>query len=337
MAVQQFVLRDFELESGETLPEAVLAYATYGELDPGRGNAIVFPTWFAGTHESNEWLIGPGRPLDTDRYFVIVPNTFGNGLSSSPSNTAAPFDGPRFPRLTMRDNVEAQYRLVTEHFGIGRLALVLGCSMAAVQTYQWAVDHPEMVRRALPYCGAPRTPAHGRVFVDGLRAALTAPLNGAGDRTAAESRSALETFARVFASWGFSQAFHRQEAYRELGFDSAEETTSGFWIANFAGLDVDNVLSQLDTWITADISRGPRFGGDLPAALGAIDAQLVSLACDTDLYFPPEDEEAAAAHLRNGKALTIHSVWGHQAGGGADPVGAEIIGEQTRRLLDATV
>jgi homoserine O-acetyltransferase len=335
MAVQQYVLRDFELENGVVLPEAILAYATYGELDPDRGNAIVFPTWFAGTHESNEWLIGPGRPLDTDRYFIIVPNTFGNGLSSSPSNTAAPFDGPRFPGITVRDNVEAQYQLVTEHFGIRELALVLGCSMAAMQTYQWAVDHPRMVRRALPFCGAPRTPAHCRLFVDSLRSALTASATGKGELANA-SRAALETFARVFAAWGFSQAFHRQEEYRTLGFGSPEETTTGFWIANFAGLDYDNVLSQLDTWITGDVSRGPRFGSDLPAALGSIEAQLISLACDTDLYFPPEDEEAAVSHIPNGKALTIHSVWGHQAGGGADPVGAGIIGEQVRQLLGAT-
>ncbi|MEV5650494.1 alpha/beta fold hydrolase [Nocardia sp. NPDC052254] len=334
MAVEHFVLPDFELESGQTLPEAILTYATYGELAPGKDNAIVFPTWFAGTHQANEWLIGPGRPIDTDRYFVIVPNTFGNGLSSSPSNTPAPFDGPKFPRITMRDNVEAQYRLVTECFGIHELVLVLGCSMAAMQTYQWAVDHPGMVRRALPYCGAPRTPAHGRLFVDSLRAALTASSNEAGELTI-PPRTALETFARVFAAWGFSQSFHRQETYRALEFSSPEETTEKFWIANFSDLDVDNLLSQLDTWITGDISRGSRFDGDLAAALGAIEASLVSLACETDLYFPPEDEAAAVAQIPNGKALTISSVWGHQAGGGVDPGGAEMIGQQVRQLLES--
>ncbi|MCV7228212.1 alpha/beta fold hydrolase [Mycolicibacterium komossense] len=336
MAFHELTLHDFTLESGTMLPEAILAYATYGELSADRDNAIVFPTWFAGTHESNEWLIGPGRPLDTDRYFVIVPNTFGNGLSSSPSNTAAPFDGPRFPAITIGDNVAAQHRLVTEKFGLSELALVLGCSMAAIQTYQWAVDHPTMVKRALPFCGAPKTPAHCRVFVDGLRATLGAPMvedpNPSGSTPAA-----LETFARVFASWGFSQAFHREEVYRQLGFTSSEETTTDFWIANFSGLDITNVLSQLNTWITADVSRGPRFGGDLAAALESIEAQLITLPCETDLYFPPEDEEAASKHIPNGTAVRIPSVWGHQAGGGTDPVGADVIGEHTRRLLQQAV
>lgn len=335
MPFQQFIIRNFRLDSGQVLPEAILAYTTHGELNADRSNAIVFPTWFAGSHESNEWLIGPGFPLDTDRYFVIVANTFGNGLSSSPSNTPAPFDGSRFPAITIRDNVEAQYRLVTERFGISELALVLGCSMAAIQTYQWAVDHPAMVKRAMPYCGAPKTPAHCRLFIDGLRAALDSGPNDDEDLIC-ESRHALERFARVFASWGFSQAFHRHEVYRELGFTSPEETTTDFWIANFADLDVHNTLSQLDTWITADVSRGPQFRGNLSAALNSIEAELVSLPCDTDLYFPPEDEEAVAQQIPSGQALRIPSLWGHQAGGGADPVGSEFIGRQLRNLLDAT-
>lgn len=230
-----------------------------------------------------------------------------------------------FPAITIRDNVNAQHRLVTEECGVTELALVLGCSMGAIQTYQWAVDHPEVVKRALPFCGAPRTPAHCRVFVDGLRSALAIP-----------SGSALNTFARVFASWGFSQAFHRDEIYRELGFASSEETTTGFWIANFENLDIDNVLSQLHTWITADVSRGSRFRGDLPAALNSIEAQLIALPCETDLYFPPEDEEAVSTHIPYGSVHRIPSLWGHQAGGGTDPLGADFIGSHARELLART-
>ena len=157
---QIFELGDFGLISGETLPGARLAYTTYGELAADRSNAIVFPTYFAGTHEANEWLIGPGRALDTDRYFVLVPSLFGNGLSSSPSNTPPPFDRSRFPQVTMVDNVAAQHRLVTEVFGIERLELVVGVSMGAGQAYEWAVSHPEMVRRVAPITGSSHTSPH---------------------------------------------------------------------------------------------------------------------------------------------------------------------------------
>ena len=129
-----FELGDFVLQCGKTLRAAKLAFKTFGTLSPAKDNAIVYPTWYSGQHTENEWLIGPGKALDPDKYFIIIPNMFGNGLSSSPSNTPAPWNGPRFPNVTAYDNVRAQHRLVTEHFGIEKLVLVTGWSMGALQT-----------------------------------------------------------------------------------------------------------------------------------------------------------------------------------------------------------
>src|SRR5690242_19309557 len=119
-----FDLGDFTLSGGATLRGARLAYKTYGTLSENRDNAIVYPTWYSGRHWDNEWLIGDGMALDPARYFVIVPNMLGNGLSSSPSNTPPPWDRARFPRINVRDNVASQHRLVTEVFGVETLPLV---------------------------------------------------------------------------------------------------------------------------------------------------------------------------------------------------------------------
>src|SRR4051795_4260460 len=121
---QTFDLGDFALTEGATLRDAKLAFKTYGTLSDARDNAIVYPTWYSGRHWDNEWLIGPGMALDPERYFIIVPNMLGNGLSSSPSNTPPPYNAARFPHITAYDLVAAQHRLVTEKFGIERLALV---------------------------------------------------------------------------------------------------------------------------------------------------------------------------------------------------------------------
>jgi len=121
-----YEIPDFTLECGATLRPARIAYKTYGTLNADKSNAIVYPTWYSGRHWDNEWLIGSDLALDPANWFIIVPNMLGNGLSSSPSNTPPPYDRARFPRINVRDNVESQYRLVTEHFGIERLALVLG-------------------------------------------------------------------------------------------------------------------------------------------------------------------------------------------------------------------
>jgi hypothetical protein len=106
-----FELGDVALQSGINLPRAKLAYKTYGKLAATRDNAVLMPTYYGGRHINNEAMIGTGRALDPARWFIIVPNMFGNGLSSSPSNTPLPFDRAGFPNVTLYDNVVCQYRL----------------------------------------------------------------------------------------------------------------------------------------------------------------------------------------------------------------------------------
>ena len=130
-----YELGDVSLQLGKRLKDAKLAYKTYGELNRNRDNVIVFPTYFGSQHPANEPMIGPGRAIDTNKYFIIVPNLLGNGLSSSPSNTPAPNGKSSFPIVTYYDNILFQHRLVTEKFGIDRIALVCGFSMGGQQTY----------------------------------------------------------------------------------------------------------------------------------------------------------------------------------------------------------
>jgi homoserine O-acetyltransferase/O-succinyltransferase len=120
--------------------------------------------------------IGPGRAIDPDKYFVIIANQIGNGLSSSPHNTPAPFNGLKFPHVRISDDVRAQHRLITEKFGIERLELVMGGSTGAPQTYEWAVRYPEMVKRATPIAGNPKVTSHEFVFLETLKEAITTDL-----------------------------------------------------------------------------------------------------------------------------------------------------------------
>jgi homoserine O-acetyltransferase len=331
-----FELGDVKLQEGATLRDAELAYKTYGELDADRGNAIVYPTWYSGRHWDNEWLIGEGMALDPSRYFIIVPNMLGNGLSSSPSNTPPPYDRARFPRVTFYDNVEVQHRLVTERFGIERLLLVTGWSMGAGQTYQWAVSHPEMVERACPFCGSSKTSEHNIVFLEGVKAALTTDCAFAGgwydDAPVAGRRAA----ARVYAGWGFSQAFYWQRLYREMGYSSLEDFLVGFWEGFFLDdRDPNNLLTMLWTWQNGDIGRTPGFDGDHVAALRSIRARLIALPAEKDLYFPPEDEEYAVQYIPNGELRVIPGVWGHFAGGGVNPEDTRFIDGVLQELLAA--
>ena len=201
--------------------DAKLAYKTYGELNADKSNAIVYPTWYSGRHWDNEWLIGEGMALDPAKYFIVVPNMLGNGLSSSPSNTPPPYDQARFPNVTFYDQVEPQHKLVTEKFGIETLPLVTGWSMGAGQTYQWAVSHPDMVQRACPFCGSSKTSEHNFVFLEGVKAALTADAAFKGGWYDEKPAKGLRAAARVYAGWGFSQAFYWDQVYKEMGYSVA--------------------------------------------------------------------------------------------------------------------
>jgi homoserine O-acetyltransferase len=329
-----FDLGDVTLQGGATLRDAKLAYKTYGKLNAAKSNAIVYPTWYSGRHWDNEWLIGTGMALDPAQYFIIVPNMLGNGLSSSPSNTPPPYDKARFPDVTFYDQVEQQHRLVTEQFGIETLPLVTGWSMGAGQTYQWAVSYPDMVQRACPFCGSSKTSEHNIVFLEGVKGALTADAAFMEGWYDAKPVKGLRAAARVYAGWGFSQAFYWDQVYKELGYSSLDDFLIGFWEGFFLDRrDPNNLLTMLWTWQRGNIGNTPGFDGDHIKALQSIKAKTFVAPAEKDLYFPPEDEAYAVSHMPNAELRIIPGVWGHFAGGGANPVDIKFIDDLLKELL----
>ena len=329
-----FEAGDVLLQSGVVLPATKVAYRTHGRLNIARDNAIVFPTHYSCTHDSNEWAVGSGMALDPEKYFIIVPNMLGNGLSSSPSNTPVPYDGPRFPLVTVRDNVLLQHRLVSELFGIRTLTLVTGHSMAAQQAYQWASLFPDMVQRVAPFCGSARTSRHNWLFLEGCKSALLADAAFADGDYIVPPVAGIRAFARVYAGWAWSQTFFRQRLDRErLGLPSMEAFLAEAWEPSFLSHDANNLLAMLATWQAADISADLRFDGDIEKALAAITAKAIVMPCRTDLYFPPEDSEIEVANMPHAELRVIPSVWGHMAGGGINPEDVHFINAALEDLL----
>jgi homoserine O-acetyltransferase len=323
---------DLALENGTTLPGAKLAYKTWGTLNAEKSNAIVLPTAYGGTHADNAWLTEPGKACDAATWFVISPNMFGAGLSSSPSNTPAPHGRGAFPHVTIYDNVAAQHALVTQKFGITKLALVAGFSMGAIQTYHWAAAYPEMVKRIAPYCGSARCANHNFVFLEGVRAALTADpafKDGWYDDQPIVGKRAV---GRVWAGWGLSQTWYREERWTEMELGSREAVLD-YYADSFAESDANDLLAMLWTWQNADISKHPRYQGDFKKALASITATAVVMPGQTDLYFPPEDSEIEVESLPDGELAVIPSVWGHAAGGPVVKADADFIDGRIARLL----
>lgn len=328
-----FDLGDIKLQSGETLPAAKLVYKTHGTLNGAKDNVIILPIGYSLQHPDMEWMIGPDMALDPGKYFIIVPNMLGNGLSSSPSNTPAPHDGPRFPKVTICDNVRAQHRMVTEGLGIERIKLVTGWSMGGLQTFQWASLYPDMVERIAPTCGAAKCSRHNFVFLEGVKAAITADAAWNNGDYDVQPLVGLRAMARVYAGWGFSQTFYREEEDLKLGFKSLEDFLASFWDPFFIERDANNLLTLLWTWQNGDISDNELYNGDLKKALGAIKAKAFVMPGRTDLYFPPEDSEIEVAHLPNTELRVFESTYGHIAAFSLNPVDVKFHNDALREIL----
>lgn len=341
--LEVFKLGDFTLASGQVLTDAHLAYRTFGK--PG-APLIVYPTWYSGTiTEGNVWLVStpehPRKALDPEKYFIVIIALFGNGESTSPSNHA---DGIKLPRATFFDNVKAQHRLVTEKFQYDQLELVTGWSMGAATSFQWASQFPDMVKRCVPFCGAARVAPHNWVMLQAVKYAILTDTAGyaSGDylkvNDGKQPMAGLKAVARVYAGWGFSQAFYREDGFRkEFGITGGlENIMKEFWEAYFCAKDANNLLYMIWTWEHADIGMQPAYASEakikashaetldrdqhsdeaFEKALKAIKAKTVIMPGETDLYFPPADSQKEQEIMGPNQAelKVIPSIAGHWAG-----------------------
>lgn len=331
MKLGEFRIEGFETQGGPAL-DLNLVYAIHGEPNAARDNCILVLTSFSATHEDAEDLFAPSAVLDLSDYCVVVINMLSNSASSSPSSSPPPFDGPRFPLMTVHDNVRAQHRLVTEGLSIRRLRLVLGFSMGALQTFEWGAQHSDMVDGILPICGAARISSHNSVFLEGARAAMEADQEFRGGDYETVPEVGMDAFAKVYSGWVFSQDFFREELYRDMGMSSVADVIE-FMKGYFGRREANDLLGMLATWQAANIADNDRFRGDFDAALEAITARAIVMPGSTDLYFRVADSEYEVSRMPNAELRVIESKLGHVAGSGLDPIGKAAIDQAIVDLL----
>ncbi|MFL9920498.1 alpha/beta fold hydrolase [Paraburkholderia fungorum] len=308
MQCETLICRNMLLSSGETLPEAKLVYATAGRLNDARDNVILYPTSFGSSHVDIAWLVGPGRPLDTDRYFVILANMLGNGLSSSPSH----YPPGMFPSISVSDSVKLQHSLVHDVLRVARLALVVGFSMGGQQAYHWAALFPETVERAAIICASARTSVHNQVFLEGLKAALTLDPAWNGRYFSGAAPRGIRAMAQVYAGWGMSAEFYRRALYLTAGYRDLEDFVTNDWGAFLARTNPNDLLAMIDAWHGADISNNARYKGALPNALDAIQARCLVMPSLTDMYFSAAEICDEARQINNVDIHPIDTIWGHR-------------------------
>jgi homoserine O-acetyltransferase len=329
-----FILPSFTFESGPTLKDIRISFATYGRLSPARNNAILLPSAYMDGHHGYDFLIGPGHALDTTRYFLVATEMFGNGHSSSPSNTPAPFHGPKFPVATIRDNVEAVHRLLLDSLKISRVVAVIGFSMGAEQAFQWAVSYPDFSPRIVASAGTARCWPHGIVRLESHIAALQMDTAFKDGNYTANPKRGTELFGLVWAPWLFSQEWWREELWRKA--DPKSKTLDEFlksFAQSWSAMDANDLILQARTWQRHDVGTTKGFGGSTERALRSIKARVLYLPGETDLYFPVSDARYEARFIPRVTLAPIPSLWGHTAGAGADSADAKFLNQKIAEFL----
>lgn len=331
----EFILHNFHTESGSTLPEVKVVYGTYGRLDEAKDNAILLPSHYMANLHGYEWLSGPGHALDTSKLFLVTTELFGNGRSSSPSNTPEPFHGPRFPVMTIRDNVNAVHQLLTEQLHLTHLRAVVGFSMGAQQAFQWAVSYPTYMDRVVATSGTAKTYGHGIVRLEGQIAALTADQAFAGGDYKTPPTRGLQAFGLVWTGWLYSQEWWRRELWRsdEKPGTTFQQVLDHYRTDFIPGADANDLILQMRTWESNDVGETPGFNGNVERALASVHVPLLYMPSATDLYFPLEDARYEAGFIPHVSLVPIPSLWGHTAGAGSNPADEKFLNDTIGRFL----
>jgi len=304
-------LGDLELESGEAIRDYRQSYATHGELNRDKSNAILACISLTGTHHRLDFLIGPGKALDPAKYFIIAADPIGNGLSTSPSNSLLQ-PGMRFPRFTLRDMVESQYRLLTRQFGISRLQAVIGASMGGMQALQWAVSHPMQMCACIAMTPMAKTSPWAVLVTETARSCLMADPAWTGEGFSAYPERGWRAYAGLMSALlGRTPA-----ALAEFLPDCAE---AHLWFEKVlaqhraTAFDAHDYLYQSWAYEAHDVGNTTGFGGNTDRALESIQAKTLVLAPPLDLFNPAEAARHAATRIPGASLVEIPSVQGHQA------------------------
>jgi homoserine O-acetyltransferase len=325
---------DLALESGEAIKDFSISYVTHGTLNASRSNAILMVTAVGGNHHRIDFMIGPGKALDPEKYFIVCTDAIANGFTTSPSNSKSQ---PRmqFPKFEIRDMVESQYRLMKEKFGIEHVVAVVGPSMGGMQVLQWGVSHPDYMDALVAMVPLTKTPAWTVAVLEASRKAImTDPAWKDGNYEAPPEKGVR--LWRDILSLLAARTPDLYSAQFKNGMDAlpwmAQQET-----AALKAFDANDWIYQTWAYERHDVGATPGFHGDTAKALASIKARTLILTGTKDLLNPEFEPQQAGKNIPDVKLITISpgTVTGHAAAGGAIPADVEFLNRETGAFLDA--
>jgi homoserine O-acetyltransferase len=289
-----FAEGDLPLEGGGAIQDFAISYVTHGTLNKAKSNAILMTSPLGGNHHRIDFLIGPGKPFDTAKYFVICTDAIGNGLSTSPSNSVSQH-GTAFPHFGLRDNITAQKRLL-DHFGIKHLVAVTGASMGGMQSLQWAVSYPTIMDAVIAITPLAKTPAWSVVVMETMNHAIEAdPVFNNGNYT-------QEPLVGLRTAWDILLGIVTRtpdgvDTKLPVPLDAIAWLKSWEDKQQAVNFDANNWMYQSYAYERFDVSTTPGVAapGDLAKTLGAVKAKVIIMHDKLDLLNPTSESREAAA------------------------------------------
>lgn len=317
-----YTMQDFKFENGSVLPELRIAYETHGKLSPAGDNAIIAMPGVRGGRDALAPLIGPGKALDTDKYFVITADAIGGGNSSSPADGA----GQEFPRYTIRDMMEAEQALVTNGLKLTRLRAVVGRSMGAFIALEWAIHHPAMMQSVVLIAPSPKAEANFQLVIDVMNSVITLDPQWQGGHYDRNPEDGLRRAGIVYYPWDVSAAYLERVSGKQLG-EEMEATAK-----SFAGWDANSLVFRYAACREHDVAAP--YGGDLGTALKQIRAPVLVLSSASDRLLGLNGTRRIRDGVRHATYVEIPSDMGHRGlGEEAEPAEAAIIARDIRNFL----
>ncbi len=325
-------LGELVLESGGVIKNLRMSYVTHGKLNEAKDNAILFMHGYAQNHHAWDFLIGPGKPLDTEKYFIIASDSFGCTQvgfehSTSPTNSGLKMD---FPEYDMRDMVNAEYKLVKDGLGIDHLLAVTGLSMGASKSLQFAVSYPDFMDGIILTVGGAIWSTQGMYYMWEVQSIIDTCAGWDGGNYDENPRDCAAA-----ALWSFVPGIYSREWWNENittpeGFQEWKQFMNGRY---FGIQDARDLYLLTKTLVRQNLADTPGFNGDLMAALKSVKAKTLFITSPYDELYLPEYIEIQHKAIENSKLVSINANVGHALCCGADPQATWVMGEAIRGFL----
>lgn len=325
-------LGEFHFEHGGKLDNLRMSYVTHGTLDAKKSNAILVQHGFAANHHQYDLWIGPGKALDSNRYFIIVPDALGatqTGYAHSSSPTSSGLK-MKFPYYNGRDMMNAQYRLLTQVWGIQRMLAITGISSGADHSIQFAVSHPEFMDGIIPIVGGALWGTQGFFFGGQLLHSLT---DCAGWQAGEYEENPVKCASNALST--LVPYFYTREWW-DRHIDTPESYTQ--WRSNWGSyyLDVQDARDlyyRASAWARGWVGDTPGFGGDLAVILGSVRARTLFIYSPQDQIHPPHLVETQTRLIPGARAVAIDSIAGHLICCQGDPNATRVIAQEISAFL----